>query len=121
METKKLLKLTIGGKEYPCRVTMGAMTRFKHESGKDVSKMGQGDIGELVLFIYCCVKSACNADGVAFDMDFETFADHLEPDSVNAFYASSGESGEKKTSRQLFRSRHRRACGHRDGVHRDEP
>ena len=39
-----------------------------------------------------------NADGVAFDMDFETFADHLEPDSVNAFYASSGDSGEKKTS-----------------------
>ena len=77
METKKLLKLTIGGKAYPCRVTMGAMTRFKHECGKDVSKMDQGDIGELVLFIYCCVKSACNADGVAFDMDFETFADHL--------------------------------------------
>lgn len=98
METKKLLKLTIGGKVYPCRVTMGAMTRFKHECGKDVSKMDQGDIGELVLFIYCCVKSACNADGVAFDMDFETFADHLEPESVNAFYASSGESDEKKTS-----------------------
>lgn len=101
METKKLLKLTIGGKAYPCRVTMGAMTRFKHESGKDVSKMDQGDIGELVLFIYCCVKSACNADGVAFDMDFETFADHLEPESVNAFYASSGESGEKTSAPAL--------------------
>lgn len=86
MDEKKLSKLVIAGKQYPCRVTMGAMVRFKHEAGKDVSELKQTDISELVLFIYCCVKSACNADKEAFDMDFETFADSLEPDSVNLFY-----------------------------------
>ena len=45
-------------------------------------------IGRIVsvAFIFCCVKSACNADKVDFGMDFETFADSLEPDSVNSFY-----------------------------------
>ena len=86
MDKKKLSKLAIAGKEYPCRVTMGAMVRFKNEAGKDVSELKQTDLSELVLFIYCCVKSACNADKETFDMDFETFADSLEPDSVNVFY-----------------------------------
>lgn len=96
--TTVMNKLTIAGKAYPCRVTMGAMVRFKHESGKDVSRLGQDDIAELVLFIYCCVKSACNADGVAMELDFETFADSLEPTSVNDFYATMAEQGgEKKT------------------------
>lgn len=75
---------------------MGAMTRFKNASGKDVSKLDQSDISELVLFIYCCVKSACNADKEPFDMDFETFADSMEPESMNAFYAQAAVD-EKKT------------------------
>ena len=29
-------KIIIGGKEYPCRVTMGALLRFKRETGHDV-------------------------------------------------------------------------------------
>ena len=93
---KQILKLTVGGKEYPCRVTMGAMVRFKRATGKDVSQLNQSDIGELVQFIYCCVQSACKADDVAFDTDFETFADSLEPDSLNTFYAQVGDA-EKKT------------------------
>lgn len=96
MEGKKLMKLRIGDKDYPCRVTMGAMTRFKNASGKDVSKMDQSDISELVLFIYCCVKSACNADKVPFDMDFEMFADSMDPESVNAFWEQAAPN-EKKT------------------------
>ncbi len=89
-------KLTIGGKAYPCRVTMGAMVRFKHETGKDISDLDRTDIGQLVTFIWCCVKSACNVDKVAFDIDCETFADMLEPDAVNDFYAEMTQSDEKK-------------------------
>ena len=94
---KQIQKLKVGGREYPCRVTMGAMVRFKHASGKDISRLDQGDIGELVQFIYCCVQSACKADDVVFDTDFETFADLLEPDSLNDFYAQVGDA-EKKTT-----------------------
>lgn len=88
MKKNDFSRLSIAGKEYPCRVTMGAMVRFKNEAGKDVSELTQTDISELILFIYCCVKSACNADKISFDMDFELFADSLEPGSVNAFYES---------------------------------
>lgn len=96
---KQILKLKVGGKEYPCRVTMGAMVRFKHATGKDVSQLDQGDIGELVQFIYCCVQSASKADGVTFDTDFETFADLLEPDSLTAFYAQVGDAEKKTTAK----------------------
>ena len=97
---KQILKLTVGGREYPCRVTMGAMVRFKHATGKDVSELNQGDIGELVQFIYCCVQSASKADDVAFELDFETFADLLEPDSLTAFYGQVGDV-EKKTASKV--------------------
>ena len=45
--------ILIGGREYPCRVTMGAMVRFKRECGRDVSEMREGDVGDSVLFVWC--------------------------------------------------------------------
>lgn len=79
-------KISIKGNEYPCRVTMGAMVRFKRESGKDVSQIKEDEITDLVLFIWCCVVSACSADDVPFDYSFDRFADCLEPNSVKDFY-----------------------------------
>lgn len=90
-------KLTIKGKDYPCRVTMGAMVRFKRESGKDVSKIEQSDISDLVLFMWCCTASACNADGVEFGYTPDQFADLLEPTGLNGFYEEML-SEEKKTA-----------------------
>ena len=80
-------------------MTMGAMVRFKNESGKDVSKLEKTNISELVLFVYCCVKSACNADKVEFDYDFQSFADHMEPDAANSFDEDMG-GKKKKTTNQ---------------------
>lgn len=80
-------------------MTMGAMVRFKNESGKDVSKLEKTNISELVLFVYCCVKSACNADKVEFNYDFQSFADLMEPDAANSFYEDMG-GEEKKTTNQ---------------------
>lgn len=114
-----VVKIKLGDKEYPCRVTMGAMVRFKNETGKDVSRLEKGDISELMQFVYCCVKSACNADKVAFTYDFETFSDLLEPDTVNSFYASMD--SEKKRLRNRRRRSKRRGFARRcDGVYRDE-
>ena len=69
-------ELTIGGKSYPCRMTMGALLRFKRTTGKEINEMG-GDSELVVNLLFCCVVAACNADGVEFTMDFETFADSL--------------------------------------------
>lgn len=38
-----------------------------------------------MTFIWCCAKSACNADGVEFDVSLELFADLLEPEDVLEF------------------------------------
>lgn len=92
-------KLKVGGKEYPCRVTMGAMTRFQDETGHDVSLMEKTNVKELCIFIYCCVKSACAADKQPFDMDFQSFADNLEPEIVNSFYVEMD--GQKKAARPV--------------------
>lgn len=115
----KKTKIKVGDKEFPCRVTMGAMVRFKNESGKDVSKLEKTNISELVLFVYCCVKSACNADKVEFDYDFESFADLMEPDAANSFYEDMG-GEEKKRPTKRKRSKRRGTVGYGIGVHRDE-
>ena len=81
-------KIKIKGQEYPCRVTMGAMVRFKRESGKDIRE---------VKFVWCCVKSACNADGVEFDIAFDRFVDMLEPEDFTEFFGDVQET-QKKTA-----------------------
>lgn len=115
----KKTKIKVGDKEFPCRVTMGAMVRFKNESGKDVSKLEKTNISELVLFVYCCVKSACNADKVEFDYDFQSFADLMEPDAANSFYEDMGGEEKKRPTRRK-RSKRRGTFGYGIGVHRDE-
>lgn len=92
-----MTKIQIKGTEYPCRVTMGAMLRYKRESGEDVSKLKDDNLEGLVLFLWCCVKSACNADGVDFHYGFDEFADALSPKELNQFIAGMN-SVEKKTA-----------------------
>lgn len=90
-------KIKIDGKQYPCRITMGAMLRFKRETGRDVSSMSSDDVSDMIVFMWACTASACAHDKVEFDMTIEQFADSLEPDSVQAFYADEVSSdGSKK-------------------------
>lgn len=91
--------IEICGKMYPCRVTMGAMVRFKRASGRDVSKLQTDDLSDLCLFIWCCVASACNADKVEFNYDFDSFADNVELSDIQNFYSEMA-SSEKKTPSQ---------------------
>lgn len=92
------------GKGYPCRITMGAMVRFKRATGRDVSQMNTGDITDLARFLYCCIQSACKADDIAFDIAFDDFIDLIEPTALQNFYAdmtpAPDADAEKKTNRQ---------------------
>ncbi|MCF0160759.1 MAG: hypothetical protein HUJ99_08205 [Bacteroidaceae bacterium] len=90
-------RIALNGKEYPCRVTMGAMVRFKRESGHDAGQMKSGDTSDLVLFLWCCVASACSADGVEFPYDFMGFADAITPGMLDDFYKEESVVNEKKT------------------------
>lgn len=97
---KQQVKIVIKGQEYPCRLTLGAMRRFKRMTGKDVTTLTEGDVDDMVTLIYCCTKSACGADGVAFALTIDDFADCLELDCMRDFVqevASGQENAEKKT------------------------
>mgnify|MGYP006873003041 FL=1 len=87
--------ITINGNEYPCRITMGAMLRFKRETGRDVSEMGNGDVSDLLTLLWCCVASACAGDGVTFGMSLMDFADRIDPEAISGFYNDM--EAEKKT------------------------
>lgn len=79
------IEVTINGKEYPCRGTMGAMLRFKKETGKEITEITNTDFTDLCTYLYCCVASACAADKVPFDMSFMEFADALNPEEMTAW------------------------------------
>lgn len=92
-------KINVGGKMLPCRMTMGAMRQFKRETGHDVSQLQTNDLDGLVMLVYCCVASACRADGADFSMDVDDFADRLEPDAIQGFYDGvNAGADEKKTA-----------------------
>lgn len=105
---KKGSKLTIkiGGRCYPCYATMGAALRFKGRTFVEVNDIRLDSISEMLTYLWCCVKSACNREGMDFDMDLQDFADALSPeemtewaDSVVATAESSeaeAEDGKKK-------------------------
>ena len=99
-------EIEINGKAYPCRVTMGALLRFKRETGRDISQMGETDVEALVTLLWCCVVSASKADGVEFGMSLMDFADLLDPDTLKRWEeglntsTGLGTEAEKKTVEQ---------------------
>lgn len=105
MDTSKMNvngTIKVHGKEYPCRVLMGAMLRFKRMTGYDVSKMSFTDLSDLITFLWCCVVSSCNADKITFEMSLEEFADGLELESLTGFYEDQApeDDGEQKKSKK---------------------
>lgn len=76
------VEVLINGIAYPCRPTMGAMLRFKRETGKEVTEMNAESFSELCVYLYCCVASASAADKIEFDMTLMEFADSILPDDL---------------------------------------
>lgn len=90
-------KILIAGREYPFHVTMGALLRFKRETGHDVSEMASGSISEMAVLLWCCTASACNAERIAFDIPLLDFADALSPDVLEEFVSGFAGTGQKKS------------------------
>ncbi len=97
---KKKMQIRVGSRTLPMRVTMGAMLRFKRVTGHDVKELRSDDIEEVITFIWCCIVSACKADGITDIPDLETFADAIEPDDLQEMYGALGVDAEvtKKTA-----------------------
>ena len=75
------LIVIVDGKEYPCRPTMGAMLRFKRETGREVTDIN-GSLEDLTTYLWCCVCSACRREGKEFGMSLMDFADHMDPEDL---------------------------------------
>lgn len=78
----KEMRISVGGRELPCRLTMGAMLLFKRQTGKDLNQIQGEDLEAMLTLLWCCVKSACRADGVEFNVDFEMFCDMITPEEM---------------------------------------
>lgn len=115
-----MIKITLKGEEYPCGFVMGAFLMFKRETGKDVSQIKQGDLEELLMLMWCCVKCASQAEGIEFPMDFETFCNSITPNVLNEWNEQVNQPAEKKEGEKCRAPRHRTIARHRDGVHWNE-
>lgn len=75
--------VTVDGKEYPIKMTMGALIRFEQETGKPFSseKLSTSDVATIM---WCCLKSACNHDKVEFDIPSEEFVDYVDVQEADA-------------------------------------
>ncbi len=70
------------GRTLPCRITMGALLRFKEQAGHELPVDKQNievPLEDNLMFLYCCVQSACNADKVEFKDSFLDFVDNTDP------------------------------------------
>ena len=76
------IEIMIDNKAYPCRQTMGAMLRFKTETGKEVTEINNS-LSDMCTYLFCCVVSACKKDGVDFNMNLMEFADSITPDDLD--------------------------------------
>lgn len=91
------MTITIDGKSYPCRQTMGGALRFKEMTGKEVSEIDPRSVSEAFTFLWCCTESACRRDGVEFGMTLMDMADSVTPEVVTGWVeAMATPDGEKK-------------------------
>lgn len=101
----KTFHIKIDDTRFPVRMVMGALLRFRRETGRDASQMDPSDMGELLLLLWCCTAAASHADGITFPYDYDTFCDKITPGDVarwNEAMAEGQTDGEeeKKTGKQ---------------------
>mgnify|MGYP004574415003 FL=1 len=96
----KEMRISVGGRELPCRLTMGAMLLFKRQTGKDLNQIQGEDLEAMLTLLWCCVKSACRAEGVEFNVDFEMFCDMITPEEMAMWNKAMETEQDKKKEQQ---------------------
>lgn len=75
----KRIEIQINGEAYPCSLTMGAMLRFKQETGREITEIDTASFSDLCTYLWCCVISASKREGRRFGMTLMEFADSIDP------------------------------------------
>ena len=93
-------KITINGKEYPCRLTIGVLKRYKDNTGKELEEVK--DAFSIAELLFLALQVTCKKQDVAFPYaSVEDLMDDLELSELggiteNLFGAFAG-TDEKKT------------------------
>lgn len=82
------VEIKINNVTYPCRPTMGAMLRFKRETGKEVTEITANSFTDLCTYLWCCITSASKHDGIDFDLSLMDFADSITPEDMSGWAES---------------------------------
>ena len=61
---------------------MGAMFRFKEETGKEITEIDRTSFTDLCNYLWCCVVSGAKREGKQFDMSLMDFTDSFTPDDM---------------------------------------
>ena len=61
---------------------MGAMLRFKQETGREITEIDPNSFTDLCNYLWCCVVSAAKREGKQFDMSLIDFADSITPEDM---------------------------------------
>lgn len=101
----KRIEILINGKAYPCSPTMGAMLRFRQETGKEINQIDPESFSELCTYLWCCIVSGAKREGVPFTLSLMDFADSIAPEDMAAWNEAittmaEPEDGEKKRRRR---------------------
>jgi hypothetical protein len=102
-----MIEIKIKDKTYPCDITMGAMLRYKQQTGREANEMGKDSISDLITYLWCCTASACNRDKKEFGLSLNDFADALTVNDVNSYLEQLDKAStdtvepKKKTSRKV--------------------
>lgn len=92
------IEIIVNGEAYPCGQTMGAMLRFKQETGREITEINPTSISDLCTFLWCCIVSAAKREGKQFNYSLLDFADSVDPDEMKKWTeviaAEAGESDE---------------------------
>ena len=78
----KRIEIIVNGTAYPCSPSMGAMLRFKQETGKEITEIDPTSFSELCTYLWCCVVSGAKREGKPFDLSLMDFADSLPPEDM---------------------------------------
>lgn len=105
----KRIEINVNGTAYPCTPTMGAMLRFRQETGREITEINPGSFTDLCTYLWCCVVSAPKREGRPFDMSLMDFADSITPDDMKEWNEAisapddveEAPDGEKKARKRL--------------------
>lgn len=80
------VEITVNGVAYSCKPTMGAMLRFKEETGKEINQM-DGGFTDMCIYLWCCIKSAAARENKEFSLSVMEFADGVTPAEIQEWTA----------------------------------